>query len=504
MAKAICIIRTSTDRQEIESQRKEVVDMALADGYAMDDVIVIGKQGASAIKLDDAYLENLKLFYETAEREDVGCVYAWAIDRIGRNEEVLMRFKNFLIDRKIQLHIKTPSLTLLDDDGTVNSGLELAFTLFATLSKQEMLNKKERFRRARQRNKEQGRYNGGRILFGYRINEDGYYEIDDETATVVRTLYNEYVSTPESTIYLARKYRDVLGTKPDAPLNVRRVFLTRILRNPIYFGGGKYPAIVDKDTFDKVQVKLSEYRKLPRIAYERVPYFLHGLLCTYVVKPDGTSSRYILTPQKAKNIYWERNTKYSISVNVADSLAVMLLHKHLDAIRPDLEKQLERSLKMLQTDLSDFERDIENAEKRYRELDERYFGEGLINRKSYERLSAKLKAKIAELQSHRAEKYQEIEILKENARAADGTLWIDEYGQRDMCLNLIDEVAISRTKDGVVVLSFRFKGVLNGVVESGVYERRGKLWNGEPIQIIRHVRAIQEPRPPRERKNPDK
>lgn len=466
--------------------------MALADGYAEKDIIVVGKCGASAIKLDDAYKATMQEFFDTAEREDIACVYAFAIDRLGRNEEVLLKLKNFLIDRRIQLKIKNPSLTLLNKDGSVNSGIEVAFSLFSVLAKQEMETRLARFRRAKRRNIEQGRYNGGRILFGYRVNDDGYFEIDDETATVVRTLYNEYVSTPESTIYLARKYRDVLGTKPDAPLEVRRVFLTRMLRNPVYLGEGKYPAIVDKDTFDAVQAKLSDYRKLPRVAYERVPYFLHGLLCTYIAKPDGTTSRYTLMPIKAKNIYWERNMKYSISVNIADSLAVMLLRKHLDAIRPDLEKQLERSLKMLQTDLSDYEHDIEEAEKRYRELDERYFGEGLINRKSYERLSAKLKAKIAELQSHRAEKYQEIEILKENARATDGTLWIDEYGQRDMCLNLIDEVAISRTKEGVVVLSFRFKGVLTGVVESGVYERRGKLWNGEPIPRIRHARALQE------------
>lgn len=40
--KAIAIIRTSTDRQEVESQKKEVIELAKLDGYTEDNIIVIG------------------------------------------------------------------------------------------------------------------------------------------------------------------------------------------------------------------------------------------------------------------------------------------------------------------------------------------------------------------------------------------------------------------------------------------------------------------------------
>ena len=153
--KAIVIIRTSTVRQEIESQKQEVISWAKGEGWS--DIIVIGDAGASAIKLDDLYLKNMAEIEKHILSGNIGCVFAWSLDRIGRNEETLMRFKNMLIDNNVQLMTKNPSLTLLNDDGTVNSGMELAFSLFVTMSKQEMEQKRARFKRAKDYMKASGK-----------------------------------------------------------------------------------------------------------------------------------------------------------------------------------------------------------------------------------------------------------------------------------------------------------------------------------------------------------
>ena len=143
MKKVIVIIRESTIRQEIESQKDEIVNYVLSEGYRRSEIVVIGEAGSSALKLDETYLRALNKVYQTIEKNpSIKCVYAWAIDRIGRNEEVLMNFKNFLISKKINLRIKNPNLSLLNDDGTINLGMELAFSLYATMSKQEMEQKK--------------------------------------------------------------------------------------------------------------------------------------------------------------------------------------------------------------------------------------------------------------------------------------------------------------------------------------------------------------------------
>ena len=180
MKKAIIIIRESTKAQEIDSQKQDIINYAIKDGYSLEEILIIGEAGASAIKLDEAYLKNMQKVYNTIDdpNNSIECVYAWAIDRIGRNEEVLHKLKNYLVEKKIQLIIKKPSLKLLEDDGSVNSGVELAFSLFATMSKQEMEMKVARFKRGKRRNAEEMKFNGGWCTkFGYKVDSNGYIKI---------------------------------------------------------------------------------------------------------------------------------------------------------------------------------------------------------------------------------------------------------------------------------------------------------------------------------------
>ena len=193
MEDIIAIIRTSTERQEIETQRKELLEFIKNDGIDESRVRVIGEAGASAIKLDDEYRRNIEKVYEAVDGGGIKCVYAWALDRIGRNEQVMFGFKQYLIDHKVNLKIVNPSLVLLNADGSVNSGMEIAFSLYVTMAKQEMEQKQARFKRGKKRNVEQGRFNGGpRPLFGYKKNENGYVVPDPIESEIVITMFTLY------------------------------------------------------------------------------------------------------------------------------------------------------------------------------------------------------------------------------------------------------------------------------------------------------------------------
>ena len=48
--KVIALIRTSTEKQEVESQKRELIEYILKDGINEDDIIIVGQKGASAIK----------------------------------------------------------------------------------------------------------------------------------------------------------------------------------------------------------------------------------------------------------------------------------------------------------------------------------------------------------------------------------------------------------------------------------------------------------------------
>lgn len=261
--KVIAIIRTSTTQQEIDSQREEVLSMAIADGYSIDEIEVVGRAGASAIKVDEAYQENMNRVYELIDTiPTIQAVYAWAIDRIGRNEEILMKLKNTLIKKKIQLVIKNPSLRLLEANGDVNAGVELAFSLFATMAKQEMEQKKARFNRARKRNDEKGKYNGGYVAYGYMV-KDGYIVINEEEAKIVRLIFTELASGKYSCDGLARELQD-RGIK----FKGRKMLFSNvrgILKNKIYCGEQlntagsvrNVPQIVSKELYVKAITAIS-------------------------------------------------------------------------------------------------------------------------------------------------------------------------------------------------------------------------------------------------------
>lgn len=260
--KVIAIIRTSTTQQEIDSQRKEVLSMALADGYSIDEIEIVGEKGASAIKMDDAYLKNMGKVYELIESQPIEAVYAWAIDRIGRNRTMLNNFRETLCKKQIQLIIKNPELRLLNPDGSENGGIGLAFALFSEMAVQEMEQKKARFNRARKRNDEKGKYNGGYVAYGYKV-EDGYIVINEEEAKIVRLIFTELASGRYSCDGLARELQD-RGIK----FKGKKILFSNvrgILKNKIYCGEQvttsgavrNVPQIVSKELYDKARAAIS-------------------------------------------------------------------------------------------------------------------------------------------------------------------------------------------------------------------------------------------------------
>ena len=242
------IIRTSTIYQEIQSQKDELENFIKQD--TNEDYIIIGKQGASAIKLDDAYKENLEKVYEYINTGNVTCIYAFALDRIGRNEEVMMKFKNTLIKKKIQLKIMNPTLYLLDSNGMVNSGMEIAFSLFITMAKQEMETKKARFNRGKNRNAKEGKYNGGYIPYGYYVDDAGYFRIKEDEANIIRWIYTTYAEGRMSMNVIWKE----LNERGIINFSCKNIFF--VLNNPCYIGKHQninYPPIIDEELYLKVR-----------------------------------------------------------------------------------------------------------------------------------------------------------------------------------------------------------------------------------------------------------
>ena len=255
--KALCIIRISTEAQEIEEQRKQTIQMALDDGYGKDEIVVVGGV-ASAIKCDDAYVKNLNETYKLLEEHDtIKCIYAWEVSRIGRKESVLHQFREYLVAHRIQLKIRVGGLVLLDEDGKESFGVKIAFSLFAAMAVAEMETKKARFKRSKDRNRVQGRMNGGGILFGYAIDSNGFFTIQKEDAEIVRTIYRMYATGQYSVNTLTKELISQGYTYHGFCLNPGSVsFWLRSGDSYVGKGKVKYPQLLDQALVDKVKAQL--------------------------------------------------------------------------------------------------------------------------------------------------------------------------------------------------------------------------------------------------------
>lgn len=265
MKKAILLVRVSTEKQNFDEQEKQLYDLAVADGYDDNNIIIIAEK-ESGIKLSEDERKGLNRLKEEISKGGVNTVYVWEISRIGRKKKVIFSIVELLQQHGIQLIVKEPFIKLLNDDGSINDGAETILTLFAQMAESEMRNKQARWQRTRIANAKKGRWNGGNVVkYGYTLDADNYYIIDEEPAKNVRLLYNIYVNTDMGQKELWREVQS-------RGINLKHDMINRILSDIGYTGtpyistkyiNGKreegneivYPAIVDMDTYKKAEAK---------------------------------------------------------------------------------------------------------------------------------------------------------------------------------------------------------------------------------------------------------
>lgn len=319
MKKAVLWLRTSTDRQEIESMKAELIDLAAKYDYERDACVYVGAQGASAIKADEVYTEEVEKLYSLLGTGEYDCVFAWELSRLGRREDYVISLKNYLIEHHIQLRIAKPTLYLLEDDGSVNAGMELAITLLTTLAKQEMSIKKERMSRGRRRNQREGKFAGAPCLrWGYKLDENGYIAIDEVKAHWVRHIFSTYLHT-DASVNSIYKELNQLGVMPDYKsifTGGHRVLM--MLKSYAYAGipdrGHIYPAIVPKSMVDRAIAKAHERNK------DKSLHRHHGY-CKSIITCEDCG--HIMAQQVGSAEYKCKNHGHTacLSMNVMDYIA---------------------------------------------------------------------------------------------------------------------------------------------------------------------------------------
>lgn len=366
MKKAILFSRVSTTNQDLVQQTNELIAEARNLGYN-DYIIIENKE--SAISLDEEERIGLNELKDAINTNDYDCVICYEISRISRKPKIAYSIRDLFVERKIQLVILKPYFRLLDNNGQLNQTSNLLFALFGSVAESEMMLKKERMKRGKQHKLKFGKYIGGNILFGYAVNKDDDFIINENESEIVKKIFYLYVVENYSQSAISRELIE-LGLSKNTFAGTQSM-VKMILNNPAYCGREnskskyKYPAIISGELFDKARYIAMENKTATKHKSSH-HWLLNGLLYTrdnkkfYVHK---TTNAYIHRYEVDYKI-----KAYSVNVAIEDIIWDIVKTKYTLIFNDNNEKIIVR----LNNDKEIYKSKIQTAVNKRHSLQEKF------------------------------------------------------------------------------------------------------------------------------------
>ena len=263
----ILYARVSSEKQaekdlSIKAQVKELNNYALKHSYNVIDIFI--DEAKSARSANRPAFQNM-ISLAKQKNPPFEAILVWKLSRFARNREDSILYKSLLKKKGIQVI----SINEQIDDSPVGKMLEGILEVVDEFYSNNMA---VDIKRGMKENASRGFFNGGIIPLGYKIkkikvnnNDKSKLEIDDETAQIVKKIFELYISgegAKEIAKYLNANYSQFKRWKKNNVLE--------ILRNEIYIGNflwnreskddsevirvlNCHPAIITNEVFNKVQ-----------------------------------------------------------------------------------------------------------------------------------------------------------------------------------------------------------------------------------------------------------
>jgi DNA invertase Pin-like site-specific DNA recombinase len=368
---AILLVRVSTLEQDYQAQIYDLTQYGNSLGYTQFHIVET-KETAFA-DLSQKVGTN-EMFKYINEHPEYNTILTTEISRIGRRQSILHSIKEHCLAKQIQIYIKDLDFKLLDDNGKVNQQGEIIFTLFGLFAESEVKTKLERFVRKRKELMVMGLSIGGKLLFGYDRskleNKKNTLVVNDEQATIVRTIFNWYINGLNNVKNPSIKaisleciklgYHKYTHSKRNVNKLLKEAAYTGFKttnnkrKNPkfglvtnedeylISSSKIKYPVIIDTTTFNQVQNKLATNVTQGDKQTKHITLLSKLIFCPSCGRK--LSANYRLVKGVSKNSYrctsrtdtTPCSSTKSLSMNLIDSAVWSLIKADL----PSLSKQI--------------------------------------------------------------------------------------------------------------------------------------------------------------------
>lgn len=235
-------------------------------------IIKVYSDSAISGKTDDR--PQLQKLLADSSRLMFQAVLVYSIDRFGRDLTQTLLNEKRLNDNGVILLSATEHFTD-DASGRFFRNIMMSYAQFYS----DELSAK--IRRGMDYNAERCLFNGGGVPLDYKINKNKKFEIDPDTAPIVRLIFEMYADG--NTVTEITKHLNAQGYKTSKGREFNKNSLHTILTNRRYLGyyihggvetKGGIPQIIPDELFEKVADKMKANRKAPARARAKVEYLL--------------------------------------------------------------------------------------------------------------------------------------------------------------------------------------------------------------------------------------
>lgn len=254
MQRGVIYARYSCDKQTDNSIRGQVRECTLF--AEKNDIQIVNVYADEAISgRTDRRPAFLRMFRDAAQHQfDV--VVIWKGDRFSRNRADAAKYKNELKKLNIKL-LSATEANVTGPEAILMDGINEAFAEFYSVELAEKVT------RGLIQNVIEGRFTGGTLIIGYKLDENHRITVDKEGAKIVRAFFDMYAHSDISIHDLVKKLNSLGYKNNGKPFTYQA--LERLLNNRKYIGEFKfkdqinlttYAPLVSEEVFNKVQEKM--------------------------------------------------------------------------------------------------------------------------------------------------------------------------------------------------------------------------------------------------------
>ena len=270
-------------RYSSHSQSEQSIEGQLASGrkYAKEHGYTVTREYCDrAMTGRNDNREQFQQMLADLDKRLFDVIITWKIDRIGRNREDIA-FNKYRC-KKAGVRIEYVAENLPDSPESI-----ILESVLEGMAEYYSVQLSTNVKRGMLENAKKCQYFGGPVPLGYTINPTTrLFEIDEKGASVVREIFNRYANgSTEFEIIEYLNRRCILTSRGSS---FGKSSLTKLLHNEKYIGVYAYkdqirvengvPAIVDRDTFQRVQDLMKVNRRAPSHTWTHVEYILTGKL----------------------------------------------------------------------------------------------------------------------------------------------------------------------------------------------------------------------------------